>query len=221
MASKPTRRLALLRHAKSAWPDLPDHDRPLAGRGRGDAPAIGRWLRETGCIPDLVWCSTAERATQTWQLAAAELGADPPVSYEPRMYGATGGELADLIRRAPARTKTLLLVGHNPGIQDLALTLSAARDAGPPGHTDARTAGSADGDAGAGSADGHAGATGATGRADAGPAGDADAAEALDRAAIKFPTAALAVLEFNGDWPDLSAGRARLVSFVVPRELRG
>ncbi len=178
MASRPTRRLVLLRHAKSAWPDLPDHDRPLAGRGRGDAPAIGRWLRETGCLPDLVWCSTAERATQTWQLAAAELGADPPVSYEPKMYGATGSELADLVRQAPARTGTLLLVGHNPGLQELAVTLSAA---------------------------------------DAEPGG----AAALDRLARKFPTAALAVLEFGGGWPELSAGSARLVSFVVPRELRG
>lgn len=195
MASRPTRHLVLLRHAKSAWPDLPDHDRPLAGRGRGDAPAIGRWLRETGCIPDLVWCSTAERATQTWQLAAAELGADPPVSYEPRMYGATGGELAALIRQAPARTNTLLLVGHNPGIQELAVTLSAA-DGDTAGDRDARAAG------------------------DAGAVG-AEAAEALDRAARKFPTAALAVLEFGGDWPELSPGSARLVSFVVPRELRG
>jgi phosphohistidine phosphatase len=174
MASKPTRRLVLFRHAKSAWPDLPDHDRPLAGRGRGDAPVIGRWLRETGCIPDLVWCSTAERATQTWRLAAAELGADPPVSYEPRIYGATGGELADLVRQAPPRTKTLLLVGHNPGLQELAVTLSAA---------------------------------------DGGTAGD--------RAARKFPTAGLAVLELGGGWPALSAGSARLVSFIVPRELRG
>ncbi|MGD0375417.1 MAG: histidine phosphatase family protein [Streptosporangiaceae bacterium] len=175
MASRPARRLVLLRHAKSAWPDLPDHDRPLAGRGRGDAPAIGRWLRETGCVPDLVWCSTASRAAQTWQLAAAELGADPPVSYQPRLYGATGGELAELIREAPATTATLLLVGHNPGIQELALMM-------------------------------------------AGTGGDP--AGALDRAAAKFPTAAVAVLEFDGGWPELSAGGARLVGFVVPRELR-
>jgi phosphohistidine phosphatase len=175
MASRPARRLVLLRHAKSAWPDLPDHDRPLAGRGRGDAPAIGRWLRETGCVPDLVWCSTASRAAQTWQLAAAELGADPPVSYQPRLYRATGGELADLIREAPAATATLLLVGHNPGIQELALTLAAT---------------------------------------------DGDPAGALVRAAAKFPTAAVAVLEFDGGWPELSAGGARLVGFVVPRELR-
>ena len=194
MASRPNRRLVLFRHAKSAWPDLPDHDRPLAGRGRGDAPAIGRWLRETGCLPDLVWCSTAERATQTWQLAAAELGADPPVSYEPKMYGATGSELADLVRQAPPRTGTLLLVGHNPGLQELAVTLSAAavERAGDRERSAARNTG-----------------------------GGAEAAATLDRVARKFPTAALAVLEFGGGWPELSAGRARLVSFVVPRELRG
>ncbi len=211
MATRPTRRLILLRHAKSAWPDLPDHDRPLAGRGRGDAPAIGRWLRETGCLPDLVWCSTAERATQTWQLAAAELGADPPVSYEPKMYGATGGELADLVRQAPARTNTLLLVGHNPGIQELAVTLSAA-DAEPAGDRDAGSAGGRDAEP--------AGDRERSAAGDAGAVGAQDA-EALDRAARKFPTAALAVLEFGGDWPELSAGSARLVSFVLPRELRG
>jgi phosphohistidine phosphatase len=202
MASKPIRRLVLLRHAKSAWPDLPDHDRPLAGRGRGDAPVMGRWLRDSGCIPDLIWCSTAERATQTWRLAAAELGADPPVSYEPRLYGATGGELADLIRKAPPRTTTLLLVGHNPGIQDLALTLSAA------GGEDTAAA---DGEA--------ARASGDTAGAGRDTAGEDAAAEALVRAATKFPTAAIAILEFGGDWTDLSAGSARLVSFVVPREL--
>src|ERR1019366_8700761 len=85
MASSPNRRLVLLRHAKSAWPGPPappDHDRPLAGRGRRDAPAVGRWLREAGCVPDQVWCSTAQRAVQTWQLAAAELGVAPPVDYQ-------------------------------------------------------------------------------------------------------------------------------------------
>ena len=59
----------LLRHAKSAWPDVPDHDRPLAGRGRRNAPVMGRWLRTNGYVPDQVLCSTARRARETWQLA--------------------------------------------------------------------------------------------------------------------------------------------------------
>src|SRR6266700_6314858 len=83
------RKLVLLRHAKSAWPDVPDHERPLARRGRRDAPGAGAWLRRAGYLPDLVVCSTARRARETWQLAAAELGASPPVRFEPRVYQAS------------------------------------------------------------------------------------------------------------------------------------
>src|ERR1035441_5301802 len=84
MASNPTRQLVLLRHAKSAWLDVPDHDRPLAKRGLRDAPGAGRWLRQAGYVPDLVVCSTARRTSETWELAAAELGASPPVRFERR-----------------------------------------------------------------------------------------------------------------------------------------
>src|SRR5512132_2493363 len=62
MTGSAHRKLVLLRHAKSAWPDLPDHERPLAGRGRRDAPVMGRWLRTAGHVPDQVLCSTARRA---------------------------------------------------------------------------------------------------------------------------------------------------------------
>ena len=60
-----SRKLVLLRHAKSAWPDVPDHDRPLARRGQRDAPVIGRWLSDSGLLPDQVLCSTARRASET------------------------------------------------------------------------------------------------------------------------------------------------------------
>jgi phosphohistidine phosphatase len=63
-----TRRLILLRHAKSDWPDVPDRDRPLAKRGRRDAPRIGRWLHDHGYLPDVVICSPARRTEQTWEL---------------------------------------------------------------------------------------------------------------------------------------------------------
>ncbi|HXT88463.1 MAG TPA: histidine phosphatase family protein, partial [Trebonia sp.] len=73
------RRLLLLRHAKSDWPDVADHERPLAKRGRRDAPVVGRWLRTSGYLPDAVICSTAARARQTWELVSAELpSAAPP-----------------------------------------------------------------------------------------------------------------------------------------------
>jgi phosphohistidine phosphatase len=129
-----TRRLVLLRHAKSAWPDLPDHERPLAKRGRRDAPAVGRWLREAECMPDRVLCSTARRARETWQLMVPELGArPPPVSYEDRVYEAHCETLLDLARQAEPAASSMLIIGHNPGVQDLTLMLAA----GPDGDVDA------------------------------------------------------------------------------------
>lgn len=119
------RRLVVLRHAKSARPpDVDDHDRPLAKRGRRDAPAAGRWLRAAGCVPDLVVCSTAARARQTWELAAAQLPAPPPVRYDPRLYDADDAELLAVVSETPDSVRTLLLVGHNPAAQDLVLLLA-------------------------------------------------------------------------------------------------
>jgi phosphohistidine phosphatase len=134
MAQDADRALVLFRHAKSAWPpDVPDHDRPLAGRGIGAAPVMGRWLRGAGLVPSLVLCSTARRARETWELAQTGLAATPPVIFEPGVYEATAGELLALIRAVPDQEGTLLLVGHNPGIGDLAALLAAAASgsAGP------------------------------------------------------------------------------------------
>ncbi|MFF8837378.1 SixA phosphatase family protein [Streptomyces sp. NPDC015130] len=120
------RRLVVLRHAKSAWPEgVPDLDRPLGPRGLRDAPAAGRSLAETGVLPDLVLCSPARRTRQTWDLAAAELAAAPPVRHDPRLYGADADELLDVLHGVPDETGTLLLVGHNPGLEDLVLLLAA------------------------------------------------------------------------------------------------
>ena len=122
---RPNRELVLFRHAKSAWPDVPDHERPLAGRGIRAAPVMGRWLHDAGLVPDLVLCSTARRARETWQFAQPGLATTPPVSFEDRIYGEDATELLALIREVPATTGTLLLIGHNPAIEDLALMLAA------------------------------------------------------------------------------------------------
>ncbi len=174
MASKAGRQLVLFRHAKSAWPDVADHERPLARRGRRDAPVAGRWLRAAGLLPDRVVCSTAKRARQTWQLAAAELDSSPAVSFDHRVYGTSAGELLDLARDTAPATHRLLIVGHDPAIQELAVALASGR------------------------------------------AGDAGA---LDRVRVKFPTAAIAVLELTGTWRELGPGQTRLTAFVVPRDL--
>ncbi|MBV9161435.1 MAG: histidine phosphatase family protein [Pseudonocardiales bacterium] len=118
-----TRTLILLRHAKSAWPqETPDVARPLAARGRRDAPAVGCWLREQAPRIDLVMCSTAVRAVQTWDLAAAQLDAIPRVRHEERLYGASAEDLLTATQELPHTASTAALVGHNPGLEDF-LTL--------------------------------------------------------------------------------------------------
>jgi phosphohistidine phosphatase len=129
MTQRPNRKLVLFRHAKSAWPDVPDHDRPLAKRGIRTAPVMGRWLRDAGLVPDLVLCSTARRARETWQFAQTGLAATPPVRFEEQIYGEDATGLLALIREVPPATGTLLLIGHNPAMEDLALMLAAAPDA--------------------------------------------------------------------------------------------
>ncbi|TKA09709.1 SixA phosphatase family protein [Actinacidiphila oryziradicis] len=123
-------RLVVLRHAKSARPpDVDDHERPLAGRGRRDAPAAGGWLYGAGCVPDLVVCSSARRTRETWELVAVELGgAAPPVVFEPQVYEASAAALLAVVRETPEERRTLLLIGHQPGVQELVLSLAGDAD---------------------------------------------------------------------------------------------
>ncbi|WSQ07609.1 histidine phosphatase family protein [Streptomyces sp. NBC_01231] len=121
----PLRHLVVLRHAKSAWPEgVPDHERPLAPRGRRDAQAAGRALAEAGLLPDLALCSTAVRARQTWERASAQWDTPPPVRFDAGVYAADVPELLDAVRAAPVEVDTLLLVGHNPGLEELVLDLA-------------------------------------------------------------------------------------------------
>jgi phosphohistidine phosphatase len=178
MVSNPARRLILLRHAKSAWPDdVPDHDRPLAPRGRRDAPDAGRWLRKSGYAPDRVLCSTARRARETWQRAEEGLGVHPATVFEDRVYDASVGDVLDLARQTPPDITTLLIVGHDPAMRGLTLDLVGEHP-------------------------------------------DDTEAEALGRVRIKYPTAAIAVLSFSGDWAELGPGQAHLAEFVVPGDFR-
>jgi phosphohistidine phosphatase len=121
-----TRRLTLLRHAKSDWPDVPDHDRPLAKRGRKDAPRIGRWLRTHGYVPEIVICSTALRTRQTWDLVAPELNGSAEVHFDSRAYAASALTLLYLCRELPDACHAALLIAHNPGIEELAASLGGA-----------------------------------------------------------------------------------------------
>ncbi|MGI9509252.1 MAG: SixA phosphatase family protein, partial [Geminicoccaceae bacterium] len=176
----PMRRLLLLRHAKSSWDqrDQEDVQRPLAPRGRQAAPLIGRHLGGQGLVPDLVLCSTAERARQTLALVRAEWdradGEGAAVEMRASLYLAPPGEMLAALRRLDDATESVMIIGHNPGMALLAGQLALKGD----------------------------------------PRG-------LKTMAVKFPTAALAVIDFDVDaWRSIAPGRGRLQSFVRPKDLR-
>jgi phosphohistidine phosphatase len=164
-------RLLLLRHAKSSWDEgsTPDHDRPLAKRGRRAADRIGAYLRSHALRPDLVLCSSARRTRETLE----RLGLDESeVRVDERIYLAGSGELLDRVRELLEDVGSALVIGHNPGMERLADELAGE-----------------------------------------------EAGEDAGRLREKFPTGALAVFDVDGAWQTLGPGRARLTSFVVPREL--
>lgn len=121
------RMLILLRHSKSAWPqDIPDHQRPLAERGRRDAPAVGRWLSRHVPAIDFVVCSPALRARQTWELVAAQLPATPRICQDTRLYAAPAEVVREVSQELPPEASTVLLVGHNPGLEEFLTLLTGA-----------------------------------------------------------------------------------------------
>ena len=117
------RTLALLRHAKSAYPaGVADHERPLAPRGLREAGLAGDWLRANLAAIDLVLCSTATRARQTLR----RTGVDAPVRYIERLYGAGPATVIDEINAVADEISALLVVGHEPAMTDTVLALAGA-----------------------------------------------------------------------------------------------
>ena len=115
-----SRQLLILRHAKSTWntQTTTDFARPLNKRGEHDAPRVGRWLRQQGLIPDYVVSSPAERARQTAVKACQALGiAAECLQWDPRIYDATLEQLLAVLADCPEIARTVLLVGHNPGLE--------------------------------------------------------------------------------------------------------
>jgi phosphohistidine phosphatase len=163
--------LYLLRHAKSSWDDpaLADHDRPLAGRGRKAGAAMSRHLAQNGVTPQLVLCSTAKRTRQTLDLLGDAV-AEAEVAYENELYGASAEEVLARLHEIPDTVASVLVIGHNPAMQALALQLAASSDT-------------------------------------------------RDLVADKYPTGALAVLQWEGEWHALRPGGAQLTEFVRPRDL--
>jgi phosphohistidine phosphatase len=169
------RRLVLFRHAKAEphGSHDSDQDRALTPEGREAARGMGAWLEAEGIVPDLVVCSTAVRTRQTW--AEAEQGFEPlpPVQFEELIYEASPQELLEVVRNTDGEVRTLLLVGHNPGMESLTALL--AESAEP---------------------------------------------EVAERFEKKFPTAALAVLDFEDmPWAAIEEKEAWLFAFETPKHL--
>jgi phosphohistidine phosphatase len=167
------RRLMLLRHAKAAPPDgLKDLDRPLAKRGKAAAERMAAYLADEQLFPDLAVVSPARRTRETFAPVASKLG-EVPVRFEPRLYEASAERLLAVAREAEPGVAGLLMIGHNPGFQELARMLVGYGDR-----------------------------------------------YAFARMGQKYPTAALAVIDFDGeDWRGLKAGSGRLERFVTPASL--
>ena len=166
------KQLFLLRHAKSSWDDsdLVDHDRPLAPRGRRAVKLIAEHLGRQGVKPALVLCSSSRRTRETLDGIVPALGDGVSVQIERELYAASEQSLLDRLRAVEDRVESLMLIGHNPGLEQLALRL----------------------------------------------AGGGDKLAVLSR---KYPTGALATLEFSGRWGDLRPGSAELTDFITPKQL--
>lgn len=123
------RRILVMRHAKSDWadPGVQDFDRPLAGRGRRAAAAMGVYMGDEGLVPDLVLCSAARRAVETWSMVARVSGMAPEVVAERSLYMAAAGTLFERTHAVDDGIGCILFVGHAPGFNGFACRLAGDR----------------------------------------------------------------------------------------------
>ncbi|HEY4124437.1 MAG TPA: histidine phosphatase family protein [Rhizomicrobium sp.] len=172
------RRLLLLRHAKAVQDSGEgDFARALTERGRGDAARMGHALDTRGYVPDFVLCSSAARTTQTWETLSAELAKTPIVEFTKALYLASPKNILAQIHLTPDGVQTLMVLGHNPGIEECALRLARK------------------------------------------PVSKAESHKLEDMRG-KFPTCALAVLDFEVEsWSDAGSGGI-LLEFIRPRDLK-
>ncbi|MGW7241251.1 SixA phosphatase family protein [Streptomyces sp. NPDC054804] len=128
MSVAESRRIVFFRHAKADWPQVTDHERPLAERGRMEAAVAGRRLADSGITFDLALCSTSVRTRETWKLAVHELAHRPKTVYEERVYEASPGELIAVLNEVPDDAQDVILIGHNPGVHGVTEILTGSSE---------------------------------------------------------------------------------------------
>jgi phosphohistidine phosphatase len=168
-------RLMLLRHAKSNWSSsgMQDAARPLTDRGKAVARLMGAYMARHSLISERVLCSPARRTRETWAAIAAQWPADVDIVFDDRLYAATPQVVLSIVRAQDNSARTLLVIGHNPGLQETAELLIAAGDVEP-----------------------------------------------RERLREKFPTAALAVIDFAIDkWSRIHERSGRLDRYITPRSI--
>jgi phosphohistidine phosphatase len=167
-------RLLLLRHSKAVpFTGSGDHQRPLTERGRADAARLGAYILDEKIVPDAAIHSGAQRTKETLAIVAASLRPRVKISVEASLYEAGRAAFLDVVRHGPDKARSLLLVGHNPTIAEMASRLSGTGESG-----------------------------------------------ALARMAGKFPTSALAVIDFDAaHWSEIDDGKGRLIAFATPASL--
>ena len=123
--------LHLLRHSKSSWDDnADDHQRPLNKRGRESARLIGEGLPKAIGAPDLVLCSSAARTRETAELALAGFAKAPRILYEDELYLASASRLIERLRELDEGVESVMMIGHNPGLHELAVALASPSSPG-------------------------------------------------------------------------------------------
>jgi phosphohistidine phosphatase len=167
-------RLMLLRHAKSSWPNgMQDAERPLSDRGEAAARLMGGYMAHHSLIPERALCSPARRTRDTWAGVSSFWPTPVDAVFDRRLYGATCQGIVSILRDQDDAIRTLLVLGHNPGMQEAAEWLIAAGDV-----------------------------------------------EQRERLREKFPTAALAVIDFALDkWSSVHPRSGRLDRYVTPRTI--
>jgi phosphohistidine phosphatase len=173
------RRLLILRHAKAAPHDEKhDKERQLIDRGRSDSALMGRMMREKGYVPELVLCSSAARTRETWKHTGPELHAEPETKYLDALYDASEGTILNCLQRASDAAPSVLYIGHNPGLENLARLLVREAESG-------------------------------------------DERRRMAALMSKYPTAALAVIDFAVDhWIEIAPGGGILTGFITPADIK-